>query len=597
MKNRIHIILVLLLISILTFYGYVRLNTAASESRAQLNQEVSLSIHAIALDIEVDLKHLVYSMLFIVDQVYGHDPFSNEESRDVLSEDFLSFLNTSAYFDQIRLLDPDGLEITRAEYGDGSPSLADPGGLQNKGSRYYFQEAMKLGKRQVYLSPLDLNVEHGEIDIPIKPTLRLAMPSFDTPERKSGVAVINALGQPILDHFSQRVSEVPVPRVYWLNENGYWLAGEEPEKLWGFMYPDRQDQTLAVRDPQAWKTIAAEKRGSVTGADGVYVFSTIIPQQAAAGVNTILSIEDTSQWKIVAFYTDDEFQTYFAEKHNNQITILVLLGISLLALFWIVIIYHNQRIMKQQYRQREVEMTREHERMKSTGIIAGGIAHEFNNILSGMTGNIFLLKRDLIQAGDNQYLSSMNHQIKRAAKLIRYLLTFSRQGFVRMKQLDISKLVRQQCEDFLAQLSNNIELTVDCESGVRIEADKEKINSIVWELLANSAEAMVDGVSSKIFVALKPADYEFSNESGEVCQGPFVCLSVSDSGCGIAADVLPYIYDPFYTNKPIGEGVGLGLSSVYGAVKIHHGDIKVTSKAGEGARFDIYLPITQPDKK
>lgn len=597
MKNRIHIILMLLLISILFFYGYVRLNNAAAESRAQLNQEISLSIHAISLDIEVDLKHLVYSMLFIVDQVYGHDPFSDEDSRVVLSEDFLSFLNTSAYFDQIRLLDPDGLEITRAEFGDGSPSLAEPDVLQNKGNRYYFQEAMKLGKRQVYLSPLDLNVEHGEIDIPIKPTLRLAMPSFDTPERKSGVAVINALGQPILDHFSQRVSEVPVSRVYWLNENGYWLAGEEPEKLWGFMYPDKKDQTLAVRDPQAWKIIAAEKRGSVTGADGVYIFSTIIPQQAAAGINTILSIEDTSQWKIVAFYTDDEFQTYFFEKRNSQITILVLLVISLLALFWIVIIYNNQRILNQHYRQREVEIIQDHERMKSTGIIAGGIAHEFNNILSGMTGNIYLLKKNLKHADDNRFLSSMNHQVKRAAKLVRYLLTFSRQEFVKLEQVDFSKLLTKQCEDFLAQLSDNIELTVDCESGIRIEADKEKINSIVRELLANSAEAMADGVSSKMLVALKPVDYEFTSQSGGLCQGPFVCLSVSDNGCGIAADALPFIYDPFYTNKEVGEGIGLGLSSVYGAVKIHHGDIKVTSKLGEGVRFDIYLPITQPDKQ
>lgn len=594
-RNRIHIVLVLLLVSILALYGYARLNAAALESRAQLNQEVDLSVHAISLDIELDLKHLVYSMLFIVDQVYGHDPFYDDESKDVLSEDFLSFLNTSAYFDQIRLLDPTGLEITRTDYYNGNPAMADSGLLQNKGSRYYFQEAMKLGERQVYLSPLDLNVEHGEIVLPIRPTLRLAMPSFDTPDRKSGVAVINALGQPMIDHFSQRVSEVSVPTVYWLNEKGYWLAGEEPEKLWGFMYPDKMDQTLAVRDPQAWKTIAAEQRGMVSGEKGTYIFSTIIPQLAAAGASSIISIEDPSRWKIVAFYTDDEFQTYFTEKRESVITILVLLSTSLLLLFWIVIIYNNQRLLTQQHSQREAEMQQQHERMKSTSTIAGGIAHEFNNILTGMTANIFLLDRALKQAGENRHLNAITNQIDRAAKLIRYLLTFSRQGFARVEEIDFSELVTSQCEEYIAKLPEGVELHVDCESGIHINADKDKMNSIIRELLINSIESMAGGEGSIIRVGLKHAAYEFTDGSGILRQGPFVCLTVSDSGAGISAEVLPYIYDPFYTTKEVGEGTGLGLSAVYGAVKIHCGDIKVTSRVGEGTRFDIYLPLKQPE--
>ena len=594
MKSRLHMIVGLLILVVISIYGYVTFQRSTAEDQTQFNHEISLSIRSIASDIKNDLSHLAFSMLFIVDQVRLHEPFKVKGGKEILAEDFVSFLSTSAFFDQLRLLDSEGNEVIRANYNHGSPALASRDTLQNKSDRYYFQKSIGLNKQEIYLSPLDLNVENGRIEQPIKPTLRLAMPAFNRGGEKSGVMVINALAQDVINHFNRRAEELSVPHLYWLNQDGYWLAGEKESSLWGFMYPDRQSVTLASRDPLAWKTIVSQLHGVVRGEKGTYIFTTIAPQQALVGVKSIQAIVDPEQWKFVAYYSDSEFQAIFAEKQIRQLLILILTAVSLLLLFGLLVLFDNQRLRIQESRARVLEAKHEHERMKSTGIIAGGIAHEFNNILAGMTANIYLLKKSYFENSDESHLNAISHQIDRAAKLIRYLLTFARQGFVQLAQVKLSELVEEECQLFRVQQLVDMELQLDVTPDISIEADGDKIRSMIRELLSNAVEAMEGDETGLISVSLRKSGYEFTSTSGQHHDGLFACLSVCDSGGGIDAEVIPYIYDPFYSTKEVGKGTGLGLSAIYGTVKIHHGDIKVISEAGKGACFEIMLPFKQP---
>jgi len=594
MKSRLHMVIGLLIVVVISVYGYVTIQRSQGEDQTQFNHEISLSIQSIASDIKIDLGHLAFSMLFIVDQVRLHEPFKEKGGQEILAEDFVSFLSTSAFFDQLRLLDIEGNETIRANYNYGSPALASSDTLQNKGDRYYFTKTMALNKKEIFLSPLDLNVEHGQVEQPIKPTLRLAMPAFNKSGEKSGVMVINALAQGVIDHFNRRAEELSVRHLYWLNQKGYWLAGEEETSLWGFMYPDRQSATLAVRDPQAWQSIVSQLHGVTRGKHGTYVFTTIAPQQALVGVKSVQAIVDPEQWKIVAYYSDSEFQAIFAEKHYRQLLVLILTAVSLLLLFGLLVLFDNQRLRNQESYGRELETKHLHERMKSTGIIAGGIAHEFNNILAGMTANIYLLKKSHFENSEESHLTSMSYQVDRAAKLIRYLLTFSRQGFVQLGQLNLSELVDSECKRFGKEQSVAIELQPDIAPDVSIEADEEKIRSMIHELLVNAVEAMEGDETGLISVSLKKSGYKFTSTTGQNHDGLFACLSVCDSGVGIADELIPYIYDPFYSTKEVGKGTGLGLSAIYGTVKIHHGDIKVISEPGKGACFEIMLPFKQP---
>ncbi|HKI60504.1 MAG TPA: ATP-binding protein, partial [Mariprofundaceae bacterium] len=592
--SRLHMVIGLLIVLVITIYGYVTFQKSLAEDQAGLNSEIAFSIKSIASDIEIDLSHLAFSMLFVVDQVRLHEPFKANGSKEILAQDFISFLNTSDLFDQLRLLDREGKETIRANYNAGSPVLVSGDKLQNKGDSYYFKKTIGLSKQEIYLSPLDLNVEHDRIEQPIKPTLRLAMPSFNKNGEKSGVMVINALAQGVIDHFNRRAKELSVSHLYWLNQDGYWLAGEDEDLLWGFMHPQKKNVTLAARDPQAWQSIKSQQHGAVRGEHGTYVFTTILPQQTVAGVKALHAIVDFEQWKVVAYYSDNEFQTIFAEKHAQQLLVLILTGVSLLLLFWMLVLYDNQRLRNQQSRDREREIAQQHERMESTAIIAGGIAHEFNNILAGMTANAYLLKKNHFENREETHLNSINSQINRAAKLIRYLLTFSRQGLVQLAQLNLSKLVVSECRQFRQEQSVDIELQIDVAPDISIEGDGEKIKSVIHELLVNAVEAMEGNESRFISVSLKQSSHEFTSTNGQNHDGLFACLSVCDSGSGIAAEVMPFIYDPFFSTKEVGKGTGLGLSAIYGTVKIHYGDIEVVSEPGEGACFNVSLPLKQP---
>ena len=594
MKSRLNILVLLVIFLIVGIYGVVTYNKAIGEEQTRLNREIDYSIKSIALDIESDLTHMAFSMLFIIDQIRLHKPFNPVGTKNILAEDFVSFLTTSGLFDQLRLLDSEGMEAIRANYNGGHPTLVRQKDLQNKADRYYFKKAIGLNRQEIYLSPLDLNMEHGQIEQPIKPTIRLAMPAFNTSGDKIGVMMINALAQSMVDQFERRAKELPISHLYWLNQNGYWFAGEEADSLWGFMYADRHDRTLSVRDPQAWKVISSQQEGIVRSGDQTYVFTTITPQDALARAKSVHATTDAEQWKMVACYSDDEFEALISDNVQRQLLILALTGLSLLLIFLMMLLYHHQRLRDQESREREREISQQHERMKSTGIIAGGIAHEFNNILAGMTGNVFLLKRAYPDVDKDSHIHSISNQIDRAAKLIRYLLTFARQGFIQLDRVDLSELINDQCRLFKSDMPAFVEMKLDIKPSIQIEADDEKIQSLIRELLYNAVDAMEGDKSGMITVRLDQIDYTFTDGTGQLHSGPFACLRVCDTGIGIEPDQMPYIYDPFYTSKEVGKGLGLGLSAVYGAVKVHHGDIKMTSEPGAGTCFEICLPLQQP---
>ncbi len=593
-KRNIHVFASLLTIVVLSAYGYVSAQNIATEVEKRHNTEMQLSVQSLADDVTLQLTQLAYSMLFIIDQVRLHKPFDSIENRDVLAEDFVSILNTAPFFDQLRLINMDGMEVIRANYDQGSPSLASSSSLQNKKDRYYFQEAIKLTQHEIFLSRLDLNVENGRVELPMKPTLRLAMLSFDQAGKKNGMVVINALAQEMLDHFSKKKLLLPNSHIYWLNENGFWFAGAEKERLWGFMFKDKTDMTLAQHDAKAWQSISSQHHGIAHGSEGIYVFTSISPQQAIGQAKSIISIVDDSQWKIANFYSYRELERLISGELRNQFMIIGVIGFFLVSLFWVVGFYHNQRLNRLQLLQHRREVEQEQQRIRSTSSIAGGIAHEFNNILTGLSNNHYLLHSELKSPDDNKHLFASEALINRAAKLVRYLLIFSRQGFITMKQTDLSSLISNTCSDFSEKLSASIEFNVECNPDIWIEADKDKVHSIIWEMLINARNATAKEKSGIIHVRLTQEEHEFIDSSKNIRSGAFAHLTVRDSGYGIKEKDLPHIFDPFFTTMDVGKGTGLGLSMVYGAVKLHHGDITVESQDGHGAKFEIYLPLQQP---
>jgi len=218
------------------------------------------------------------ALAFIAGQARPHRPFSYPEGRRQLGADFISFLRIIPAFDQVRLLDMRGREFIRANQTRAGPRLVPDAELQDKSGHYYFRETRQLARGRIYLSALDLNMEHGEVGRPFKPMIRLAVPAFEG-ERKVGIVVLNLRMANVLAHF-QQVNHMGESEGYLLNPDGFFLSSPHTKWNWGFMLPHHHNQSFAVKFPQAWQRISGRDRGQFEEGGDLFSFAAFDPLQA-----------------------------------------------------------------------------------------------------------------------------------------------------------------------------------------------------------------------------------------------------------------------------------------------------------------------------
>ena len=239
-------------------------------------------------------------------------------------------------------------------------------------------------------------------------------------------------------------------------------------------------------------------------------------------------------------------------------------------------------------------------RMEAVGRLAGGIAHDFNNMLTVMIGFAEQLQREV---GEHESLNQVVRAARRAADLTTQLLAFSRQQVLRPRVVDISSVVEAMGGMVGRLIGDDVRLEIDAPSGLpSVSADPAQLEQIILNLVINARDAMARGGRLAIRVRRTTVDCPRPGR-GMQPAGEYVQLTVSDSGDGIAPELLSKVFEPFFTTKGM-LGTGLGLSTVYGIVKQSGGFIWVDSEAGTGTTFTIDLPATtlpkdlsaQPDR-
>jgi PAS domain S-box-containing protein len=243
--------------------------------------------------------------------------------------------------------------------------------------------------------------------------------------------------------------------------------------------------------------------------------------------------------------------------------------------------------------QRELELQlRQAQKMEAVGRLAGGVAHDFNNILLTITGYSDLASADV--RPDQHELRHSIDQVKSAAALAAVLtgklLAFSRQQVVQPRVVDMSALVEELAPMLRSLLGETVELVLDMEpSGATVEADPGQLEQVVLNLAVNARDAMPDG--GQVTISVAAVEVTEPNGSPPV-PGRYVRLAFSDTGTGMDEETISFAIDPFFTTKELGEGTGLGLATVHGIVMRGGGDMQITSALGEGTTFSIYLPRT-----
>ncbi len=238
------------------------------------------------------------------------------------------------------------------------------------------------------------------------------------------------------------------------------------------------------------------------------------------------------------------------------------------------------------------EQLRHSQKMEAIGQLAGGVAHDFNNILTVIQGHASLMRMSEALAGPMKISTEQICQAaERAAALTRQLLTFSRRQMMQLKQLDLNTVVSNMTKMLGRILGEDIELQCNYSTNMPlIHADVGMMEQVLLNLAVNSRDAMPSGGKLTLRIGLVEIGMGGLREHAEGRAGRFVCLSITDTGCGIDAKTLPHIFEPFFTTKPVGKGTGLGLATVYGIIKQHQGWVEVESQVGRGTTFNVFLP-------
>jgi two-component system, NtrC family, sensor kinase len=256
----------------------------------------------------------------------------------------------------------------------------------------------------------------------------------------------------------------------------------------------------------------------------------------------------------------------------------------------------NEKLQAEMAGRIEVENAlRQVQKMEAVGQLAGGVAHDFNNLLSIILGNTDLLlgPEGLAPEQARDSLREVKEAAERAASLTRQLLTFCRKQVVQYEFLDLNEVVGQAIKLLHRVLGAAITIeTVEAVNLPVIHADRAMVEQMLFNLAVNARDAMPRGGH----ILIRSAVAEFGEDAVRhhplARAGRFVSFGVSDSGCGIAPEIMPRVFEPFFTTKDVGKGTGLGLATVYGIVKQHEGWIEVESAPGLGATFTIFLPAS-----
>jgi signal transduction histidine kinase/CheY-like chemotaxis protein len=238
------------------------------------------------------------------------------------------------------------------------------------------------------------------------------------------------------------------------------------------------------------------------------------------------------------------------------------------------------------------EQFRQSQKMEAVGRLAGGIAHDFNNLLTVIRGYTQLSLLEL-KEGDplRRNIEEIQKATERGADLTSQLLAFSRRRVMETKTLDVNALLKEMDKMLRRVIGEDIDLHYRLADDLgKVKAHPGQIGQMIINIAVNARDAMPKGGK----LTIETADVKFDEISdhtyGDRITGPYVMLSVNDTGCGMTSEIKDHIFEPFFTTKEKGKGTGLGLSTVYGIVKHSGGIIHVYSKPGEGTTFKIYLP-------
>ncbi|MBI1991279.1 MAG: HAMP domain-containing protein [Betaproteobacteria bacterium] len=631
---------------------YFSLDALRKETLHHLEQEVTSRAEGMARffdQLTSELLYLASSSLLsdVADNMSNGSRPLPRETRQRLERDYAAFARAYPYIYQVRFVDAGGHEVVRVDRRDGRLHTVPEGELQDKSDRYYVHEGMAHEPGQVYVSPLDLNIEHGQVEAPERPVIRFATPIADRKGVKRGLLIINLHAAFLLG----QIQEMAAGRggvAYLFDRSGFYLSrssdAAEPE----FFKMQSVEALTALMSRQLLTRIINREKGTELLGESIIAHAPI-------GIGQTLSERSDSSmdWAVaLSFPRKRLFEAVFNLYLLYGVLTLTLIGTAVAGFLLsrhllrpleqlsaeteeIARGNFSRRVeirgadeiadlgtrfnsmatrLEQSYRaledrkgelekevqirtaalEREQQERRELDRqmfqvekMTTMGEIAMGLAHEIGNPLAGMKAVTQMLLEEDLTEHQLEYLGRTLNEVNRLSDFLR---TFH--GFAAPQDFHpVACRLEQVLEDVLLWTRKEAKsrgVTIDfslCSASVpALWADPNRLKQVLLNLVINAIHAMPEGGRIEIGMCAglgHPEDLD-----GDV---PKMRFCVRDTGVGILPEVLPKVFDPFYTTRA--DGSGLGLAVVKKIALQHGADIRVESKPGQGTCFELIWPI------
>ncbi|MBI3939227.1 MAG: HAMP domain-containing protein [Acidobacteria bacterium] len=558
-----------------------------------------------------------------------------------MEQEFLIFSQGKRAYYQVRYLNSKGHETVRLNVENGRPEIVARQNLQDKSQRYYVREALALPQGQVYVSPIDLNVEHGEVEVPYRGVLRFATPVEGQQGVGRGLLIINLFTEYL---FSLIGPLPPETHAWWVNGEGFYLGysgeSEENRRLYGLAnrrslgkdYTLEQvsailknpEGTVVMEMPSALLSAAAISFGPVDSAQrvslimsypigpieapirhlSVFLSVLVAAVVAVAAVVGILvahylarpvailrqatrEIAGGDLSKQVKIATGDEIEELAFD--FNAMTEQLRESQQRLAA-WNVELEREVARRTEQLQQLQSSLART-DKLATIGQMTAGIMHEIGNPLAALKTKIQVAEEEgNLEREVQALLHELLREVDRLATFLRSFSRLARLGEPQMAEISLSEVVQDVKGLLTPELKKRgLSLHVEAEAGIpQICADADQIRQLLINLILNAAEASPDAASLLVRIRRTQLSEEIAGASIAAS------IEVVDYGVGMSQEAIEKIWDPFFTTKP--EGTGLGLAICRQIVQDHGGAIKVHSRPGAGTTVQVAFPVASAEK-
>ncbi len=578
--------MLIIFISIFTIFYNVELD----DHRTLMKEEASNELSHILSAVKSEFRLIISDLLFLSEQYELGEAFNANKTInwEGIASGYLSFSTEKRIYDQIRFIDETGMEIIRINYNYGNPTIVPREQLQFKGDRYYFEDTFVLAQGEIFVSPMDLNIERGEIEQPLKPMIRFATPVFSLDGYKRGIIILNYLAENITHHFE--ITPNGRDQIMLVNADGFWLQSPKPEDEWGFMYPDKKERIFGNDLPEVWLTIATDESGQFLNDDGLFAFTTIYPllegQKSSTG--SVTAFEPSTQqleseeyyWKLLSYIPSSVLNA----QANSLLTRFILIFAPIIVVVaggsWLIAYAMVKRIRateETQIANRELAIVN-----KELESFSYSVSHDLRAPLRSMDGFSKILLENYSDKLDEQgkdYLQRVRSATQRMGRLIDDILSLSRVIRNEMKHelVDLSSLVESITTELQkSQPERQIEFITA--PGVTANGDAGLLRILLENLLGNAWK--YTGKHPKAII-----------EFGVTQVGSEEAFFIRDDGAG---------FDMAHTDKLFGmfqrlhsddefPGTGIGLATVQRIVHRHSGQVWAEGEVEKGATFYFTL--------